>query len=348
MHTGFLDELIKKGIADGVFPGACYAVQHKGTTVQRFHGHFTYDASSPKVSPDALWDLASLTKVVGTTTGAMVLHDLGKLSLDDRVASILPAFAQNGKEHVTVRNLLQHDSGLVAFRRYEQACATADAVMDAIYAEPLEYATGTKTIYSDLSMIVLGKVLEQIAGRPLDRFLSESVFQPCGMNNTMFCPPESLRLRCVPTEAKEPAGEAYFQGEVHDPTARMLGGVAGHAGMFSSLADLCRFTSAIMNDSVRLVSRLVSADTARLWTRRQRPESSRALGWDTPSKGSSAGTKLSARAFGHTGYTGTSIWCDPAKNLFVILMTNRVHPTAANTKILKFRPEFHDAVVYSL
>ncbi|AIE88055.1 serine hydrolase domain-containing protein [Fimbriimonas ginsengisoli] len=336
-------ELFLEAIANGVFPGVAYSVWHEGRLSQDAFGHFTYDPSSSVVGLDTIWDLASVSKVVGTTTAAMMLVEEGRLELDSPVASVLPEFGQNGKEDVTFTNLMVHDSGLVAFRRYHEFCRTPEEILAAIYAESLTYETGTQCVYSDLSMIVVGKAIEQITGQSLDEFLAKRLFQPLGMRDTGFFPP---RERCAPTEVQEewrseirsPRGP-YIQGEVHDPTAMALGGVAGHAGLFSTVGDLTTFMSALVS------GRIVSHDTVTRFTARQSELSSRALGWDTKSDPCSAGTLFGPRSFGHTGYTGTSVWCDPDRDLFAVLLSNRVHPTSENAKIIQFRPRFHDAVV---
>jgi CubicO group peptidase (beta-lactamase class C family) len=289
----------------------------------------------------------------------------GKLDLDQRVVEILPDFGEKGKESITVRNLLVHDSGLIAFRPYHRTLTQPEEVVKAVYAEGLQYATGTKSVYSDLNMIAMARILEVLSGKPLDQFLRERVFGPLALTDTIYNPHQrpDLVARCAPTETVEPwrrnlrklrgtfLGAAYSQGnqdghyiqaEVHDPTATVLGGAAGHAGLFSTVGDLCRFMTALTKGV------LVKPEIVETFTKRQSELSSRALGWDTKSEKSSAGTLFGPRSFGHTGYTGTSVWYDPDRDLFAILLTNRVHPTSENTKIIAFRPKFHDAVVKGL
>ena len=361
-------ELLEDAIKDGVFPGACYAIWNDGDLVQGSVGNHTYDRSSPSVTLGTVWDLASVSKVVGTTTAAMILNQEGLLDLDEPVCSVIPEFGGNGKDRVTFRNLLVHDSGLVAFRPYHLQYQTAAAVMDAIYNEKLTYETGSDTIYSDLSMILVAEAITRISGQRMDDFLRHRVFEPLAMYRTGYVRDgvstaihEVTRCQCAPTEEIEPwrtelrmnrfgrtgserfFGEnpLYIQGEVHDPTATVLGGVAGHAGLFSTIGDLAQFLTVMMSRTGEIINPVVW-DT---FVTRQSPKSSRALGWDTKSpSGSSAGEKFGSTSFGHTGYTGTSIWCDPAANKFGILLTNRVHPTSKNTKIIALRPRFYDLI----
>jgi CubicO group peptidase (beta-lactamase class C family) len=357
------EDLLKEGIKDGVFPGACYGVWRNGDLTQGAVGNNTYEPNSPEVSLETVWDLASLSKVIGTTTATMMLVQAGLL---DPVALVIPEFAQNGKERITFRNLLVHDSGLMAFRPYHLTCSTSQQVIDTIYKEGLTYDTGTKTVYSDLSMILVAEAIERITKTKLDTYLKQNVFAPLGMEHTgyfrganqSFIQPVK-RMKCAPTEATEPwrtelrskrygrdgsvelFGEnpPYIYGEVHDPTATVLDGVAGHAGLFSTIDDLCRFLVAFMTQA----QTLVDPDLFTMFTTRQGEKSTRALGWDTKSpEGSSAGSTFGPWSFGHTGYTGTSIWCDPEAQKFSVLLSNRVHPTSKNTKIMAFRPKFNE------
>jgi beta-N-acetylhexosaminidase len=291
-----------------------------------------------------MYDLASLTKVVATTTAVMALVEDGKLDLDERVAAIIPAFARNGKGDVRIRNLLLHNSGLAAFHLYYTRLTTAQAVFDSICSEALEYPTGTRTVYSDLGFITLGKVVERVTGRSLDAFVRERFFAPLGMHATMFRPPDSLRARCAPTEVDTYWRQRRVQGTVHDETADLLGGVSGHAGLFSTASDLSRFAQMLLNRGEYGGRRYLRPETVDLFTRRA-AGTSRTLGWDTRSaQGSSAGHWFSLRSYGHTGFTGTSIWIDPDQRMFVVFLTNRVHPTRENKRLLVFRAILHDAV----
>ncbi len=364
-----VDELVAAAIKEGVFPGAAYGVGHKGKVVhRRAQGRHTYCPESLPATEETIWDLASVSKVVGTTTGAMLLLDQGRLDFDQPVAEIIPEFAQNGKEKVTVRNLLLHDSGLVAFRAYQRTCKTPEELIAAIYAEKLAQPIGEKMVYSDLGMITFGKLIETLSGRTFTAFLNERVFEPLGMGTTLYAPVDQVRERCAPTDAiepwrlelrrlrgrdtetvrqleKQPDGSSWVKGEVHDPNAMVLAGVAGHAGLFSKLDDLSKFMQMMLKKG----DGLVKPETIDLFTRRQTERSSRGLGWDTNAGNrASAGAKLSAKSFGHTGYTGTSVWGDFENETFAVLLANRVHPTSENNKLIPWRAQFHDAVYQAI
>ncbi|HZH97609.1 MAG TPA: serine hydrolase domain-containing protein [Fimbriimonadaceae bacterium] len=362
------DALVEQGIEDAAFPGACYAVGTRDQVWIKSFGRHMYCPESKPIREDTIWDLASVSKVVGATSAAMLLHDAKALDLDSKVSSLIPDFGQEGKQDITVRNLLLHDSGLAAFRPFHQKYRSSLDVMMAIYREALEYPTGTKTVYSDLGIVTLGKLIEKITSTSLDDFVSENVFTRLGMKDTLY-KPAAVRERCAPTEAVEewrmklreirgvelpctscPHEDSrhYIQGEVHDPTAMVLGGVAGHAGLFSTAGDLAKFMRLMLNFGEWQGKRLFQAETVRLFTMRQSEKSSRGIGWDTPAPNSSAGTLFSKSSFGHTGYTGTSVWGDLERGIFSILLTNRVHPSAENTKLLPLRGKFQDEVARAL
>jgi beta-N-acetylhexosaminidase len=340
-----------RGQADsGAFPGAVLAVgRHGRLALLAAAGRYATDDPRP-VDPAALYDLASLTKVVGLTTACMLLVDDGQLALDAPVQRYLPAFPGVDKERVTVRHLLTHASGLPAWRALYQESDSRAAALALVDTTPLAAAPGERFVYSDLGAIVLTQVVERIAGEPLDRFLVRRVFGPLGMPATRYQPPAAWRDRIAPTENDTAFRHRALRGEVHDENAGRLGGISGHAGLFSNALDLSRFAAMLLNGGAWDTLQLVRAETVAEFTRRQGvpPGSSRALGWDTPSPASSAGHKLSERAFGHTGFTGTSLWLDPETDLFIILLTNRVHPTRANTAILRVRPRVADLVVDAL
>lgn len=335
--------LVRQAITDGVFPGAAFALGRGYEAEARTEGRFTYCPDSRSVADDTLWDLASVSKVIGTTSVAMRFFEAGLLDLDAPVASIVPAFGTNGKERVTVRQLFLHEGGLVAFRPFHKTLSEPAQVRAAVRAEGLSYEPGTKSVYSDLSMIALQEVLETLVGEPLDVLVARAIRLP----ETGYHPPE---LRCAPTERVEPwrrdlrekrglhfANRVDIQGEVHDPTACLLGGVAGHAGLFAPLGDLVRFCAMLLDGFI------AKLETVRRFTMRHSDRSTRALGWDTDLKW--AGKHQGPRAFGHTGYTGTSIWLDPDDRRWAILLTNRVHPTATNEKLIPFRHVFHGALL---
>jgi CubicO group peptidase (beta-lactamase class C family) len=278
------------------------------------------------VSPDStLYDVASLTKVVATTAAAMVLYDRGKLTLDAPVHRYLPAFVGGGREEVTVRDLLTHRSGLPAGRDLWRVAGSPAQARRSVLRTPLAWPAGTHQIYSDLGADVLGFVVEAAAGEPLDRFLRRNVYDPLGMSNTRFRPGRAARVRAAPTETRPPRGYA-IRGEVHDENAYALGGVAGHAGLFSTAADLAVFAQTLLNGGEYEGVRVFSDTAVALFT--TRAAGWRALGWNTCAGGGSCGSYLGKRTFGHTGFTGTSLWIDPDRELFVVVLTNWVHNAA--------------------
>ena len=346
-----IDAVLTDLITREAFPGAVLAVGHRGTLAHlRPHGRLAYaDDAAPAVS-DTIYDLASLTKVVATTTMAMILVDEGRLDLDKAVGDYLPRFAGAGKDRVTVRHLLTHSSGVDWWAPLYEELEGKAAYVARIQQMDLVYEPGSKTVYSDLGLILLGEVLERVAGQPLDVFARQRIFRPLGMADTMFRPPAQLHPRIAPTE-HDPWRGRVLRGEVHDENAFALGGVAPHAGLFSTAGDLARFAQMMLNGGVFEHRRIISRSTVAEFTRLAGvPDSSRALGWDTksPEGYSSAGSLFSGRSFGHTGFTGTSLWIDPERELFVILLTNRVHPTRANKLIREARPAIADAVVRAL
>jgi CubicO group peptidase (beta-lactamase class C family) len=279
------------------------------------------------VSPDqTIYDLASLTKVVATTTAAMILYDEGRLDLDEAVATYLPAFSGGPKDHVTVRQLLTHHAGLPAGKQLWRLALTREQARKIVLETPLICNPGSCFVYSDLGADVLGWVIEEIAGQSLDVFLNERLFEPLGMGDTFFNPSLKLQSRIAPTEVSPPRGYP-LKGEVHDENAFALGGVAGHAGLFSTASDLAVFAEMMLNGGVYGGVRIVSDSTVARFT--NRTAGTRALGWDTADGDGGSGEYLSSRAYGHTGYTGTSIWIDPDRDMFVILLTNRVHAARA-------------------
>jgi CubicO group peptidase (beta-lactamase class C family) len=325
-----INRVVEDGINAGGYPGAAVVVGRKGTIVlERGYGRLSWPVTSPHVAADnTIYDLASLTKVIGTTTAIMILYDQGRIALDAPVAAYLPAFSGGYKDSVTVRQLLTHRSGLPPGRDLWRLTTNAEDARRYVIDTPLECRPGDCFIYSDLGFDLLGMIVQSVSGEPLDVFLAEHVFQPLGMNQTFFRPADSLRTRVAPTEVNPPRGYP-LQGEVHDENAYALGGVAGHAGLFSTATDLAIFAQMLLNGGTYGNVRLMSDSTVALFTKRA--AGTRALGWDTcdDDGGSSCGRYLSDRAYGHTGFTGTSIWVDPDRQMFVILLTNRVHAARA-------------------
>ena len=340
-----VDSIISAALADSAAPGAALAMAHHGKLVKlQGYGRLDYRPGYAEATDSTLYDMASLTKVIATTTAAMILYDEGKLDIDAPVARYLPEFLDHpDKAGITVRNLLLHSAGYRAFAPLYRTAKGREQYLKGILDLPLEYATGTRSIYSDFSMITLALAMERVSGQPLDQFLQERVFGPMGMRDTQFNPPASLLARIAPTEVDTIFRMQHVHGVVHDENAFAIGGVSGHAGLFSSARDLVKFAQMLLNGGYYDGRRYVEQRTIEYFTQRQ-GETSRALGWDTPGPRSSAGDYFSANSFGHTGFTGTSIWVDKDKELSVILLTNRVNPSRDNQKVTPLRRALADAV----
>jgi CubicO group peptidase (beta-lactamase class C family) len=338
-------EVVQRALSDSAFPGA-YAVVGSRDRVYFSGGFGAIDWRPGSQKPDehTLWDMASLTKVIGMTTAMMQLVADGKVDLDAPVARYLPRFSGDGKDAVTVRHLLTHSSGLPPWRPLYKEANTPEEALAAVFATPLDTVPGARMAYSDLGAILLGQVVEQLSGWPLDQYLASHVFGPLGMQETGFTPAQSMVWRTAPTEY-DPWRQRHVRAEVHDENAFRLGGVSGHAGLFSSGRDLTIFAQMMLRGGERNGVRIVPTATLQQFTTVQDSAlSHRALGWETPSGNNSAGHNLSPQAFGHTGFTGTSLWMDPGRDLFVILLTNRVNPTRENRRIGSVRIALADAV----
>ena len=348
--------LLEAAVADGAFPGAVFGVLHRGRVVALGAvGRFRFEPESAAVGVETSYDLASLTKVVATTAMAMLLWQRGVLDLDRPLDELLPRFAawpdeQGWRKRVTLRLLLAHGSGLPGYAPLFKRCGDADTLLEAVCRLPMEAEPGTVAAYSDPGFILLGKALEMLAGESLDRFCGREIFGPLGMGQTRFRP--ETRAAIPPTEEDRRFRGRVVQGEVHDENCFVLGGVAGHAGLFAPAGDVLRFAEAMLAPlRGGAAAQIFTAEAVRLFTKRAGlPEgSSRALGWDTPSGSpSSSGTRFSGLSFGHLGYTGTSLWIDPLEDAAVVLLTNRTFPTRENRKIQGIRPAFHDAVRQAL
>jgi CubicO group peptidase (beta-lactamase class C family) len=327
-----VDRVVLSGIAAGGFPGAAVVVGRDGyAVVKRGYGRLTWSEDAAPVTDQSVYDLASLTKVVATTSAIMVLYDDGLVDLDAPVSQYLPEFTGGGRERVTVRHLLAHRAGLPAGRDLWRSASSPAQARRQVIETRLVCAPGACYEYSDLGADLLGFVAEAISGEPLDRFVAEHVYEPLGMNDTGFRPPASQRARTAPTEVAPPRGYP-LRGEVHDENAYALGGVAGHAGLFSTAADMSIFAQTLLNGGEYRGERVFADSTVRLFTQRAGwggPGASRALGWDTCAGGGSCGRLMGAGSFGHTGFTGTSLWLDPARRMFVLLLTNRVYEARA-------------------
>lgn len=348
--------LLQQAVRDHVFPGCAFSILVSDTERSPWQavdavGQFTYEIDSPSVQSSTIFDLASLTKVLAATPAAMLLCDRGLLSLDVPVVEWLPAFAAGSQDKrrlkVTVRMLLDHSSGLPGYVRLFELHASRDALIAAALREPLTADPGTRAEYSDIGFIVLGHLIEAIAGERLDSYCRREIFAPLEMAKTVFCPEESLRASIPPTEDDRSFRHRIIQGEVHDENASIMGGVSGHAGLFSDATDPLRLAACMLAGGLTPAGkRLFSAQTIAQFAQvaKQPPVTSRALGWDTPSAQSSSGTIFSAHSIGHLGFTGTSLWIDLDARLAIVLLTNRTWPDRSNQAIRTLRPRFHDVL----
>lgn len=355
INDDFLNDayaILNNAIADSIFPGAQVAVVHGGKLIaSRALGRQTYDPSSPKITTETIYDLASVTKVAATTAIAMHLWERGQILLDIPVKSYLPEFAGGNKDSVTLRHLLTHSSGAHWWVDLWNKAEDKETALEYIYQLPLDYTPGDSMIYSDLGLIMMGKILETVTGKPLDQLAKELIYQPMGMTNTMFNPPGEWLHRIAPTEIGGSMNRSLIHGDVHDENAHFLDGVSAHAGLFSTAEDLAALAQMLINGGIYRHKRFFSPETVKYWTTHQHmPEwSDRALGWRIPSdEGSSAGDYFSRGSFGHTGFTGTSFWVDPNRKTAIILLTNRVHPTRERGGMHQVRRDFHNAAMKAL
>lgn len=328
---------------DRVFPGGVFAAQRKGEPVHvHAAGHLTYDEAAPPVILDTIYDLASLTKVLVTTTVAMILVDEGALDVAAPVSHLVPEVCGGGLDRVTLAHLLSHSSGLPAWAPLYLDTTGKDAYVQRIAALGLEREPGTASVYSDLGFILLGVALERAAGATLDALAARRVFRPLGMSNRItYRPDPSLRPQIAPTE-NDPWRGRLVHGEVHDENAYAMGGVAGHAGLFGPIRDVVLFALAILEGGAPLVRR---ETLDRFAAPCGVPGSSYGLGWDHPAGATSSAGRLFSRAsIGHLGFTGTSLWIDREAGAFVILLANSVHPTRGNAGLREVRAALADAV----
>lgn len=387
-HFSSAFAILREAIEERAFPAGSIAITHQNKLVAlKSFGKFVYEedamdfeSASKTPTTSTLFDLASLTKVIATTTMAMILHERGLLELDVPVIGTVPEFRLDSSGNsdprrldVTFRMLLAHSSGLPAYEKLFLKTRSAEELLNAALTMPLSADPGTHAEYSDVGFLVLGVALHRLAEECLDVFCQREVFGPLGMSNTTFNPPPDLRPKIPPTtdEREEPCGAVtpvrprsiapqqpsasqqkprstfrnrIIQGEVQDENAYVLGGVAPHAGLFSTTEDIASFAFAMMHGA-----RIIRPETIALFTHRDTtPGTSRALGWDTPSSSSASGKHFGQNSFGHLGYTGTSLWIDPDRKLSITLLTNRTWPDCSNPAIKQVRPRFHDAVVEAL
>jgi uncharacterized protein YbbC (DUF1343 family)/CubicO group peptidase (beta-lactamase class C family) len=332
VRLGAVDSIIQQAIADGNIPGAVLLVGHNGGVIYRkAYGNRALEPKRLPMTLDTIFDMASLTKVIATTTAVMQLIEQGKVRLNDPVAKYLPEFAQNGKDDITVRQLLTHYSGLEPDLDLKMPWEGKDTAYKMAFAETPAEPPGSHFAYSDINFIVLGALVERVSGETLDAYTARHIFVPLKMTHTRFVPPASWRVRIAPTQYDE--SEHMLWGTVHDPTARRMGGVAGHAGLFSSADDLAKFAQALLNGGGGILSTVM----VEKMTQPEQPPAApvlRGFGWDIDSPFSSnRGDLLPVGSFGHTGFTGTSLWIDPTTQTYIILLTNAVHPRGKGSAI---------------
>ena len=329
---GGVDAILEQAITDTNIPGAVLVVGHDGAVIYRkAYGSRALEPKREAMTLDTVFDLASLTKVIATTTAMMQLFEQGKVRMNDPVAKYLPEFAQNGKEDITLRQLMTHYSGLAPDLDLKEPWTGKDTGYAMAFAEAPQTAPGSGFVYSDINFITLGALVERVSGETLDGYATKHIFAPLGMAHTRFLPPASWLPKIAPTEYDE--HEHMLRGEVHDPTARRMGGVAGHAGLFSTADDLAKFAQALLDGG----KGILAADTVEKMTSPETPPQApllRGFGWDIDSPFSSnRGDLLPVGSFGHTGFTGTSVWIDPTTQTYIILLTNSVHPRGKGNAI---------------
>jgi CubicO group peptidase (beta-lactamase class C family) len=339
-------QVVEAGHRDGAYPAAVVEVGDRTSVLWRqAFGRLDADDEAPATQDATIFDLASLTKVITTATLAMRLVDAGDLDLDDRLKRRIAEWRGTDREAVDIRALLTHSSGLTAWLPFFRDHTGRSDFLHAICSLPLEYPPGTQSLYSDLGFILLGFILEDAAGQPLDD-QSNAMLGRITLSPLMFNPPASLRPSIAPTE-RDPWRGRLLVGEVHDENGWALGGVAGHTGLFGNAEAVGDFARALLGAMDKHDGRIARPEIVRRFVTRTGP-GSRALGWDTMLPTSSCGRKMSASAFGHTGFTGTSVWIDPERGIYVVFLTNRVNPSRENNKIQMIRPALHDAVIAEL
>lgn len=346
-----IDTAVRYGIERGIYPAAVVVIgQGDSILYARGYGHYTWSPSSRVPTPDStMWDIASITKVLGTMSAAMRLVDAGRLNLDAPVRRYLPQFSGGAKDRVTVRMLLDHTSGLRSYAPLFKRARNRAGAVESLYAEPLVRRPGEEPVYSDLNALLLGLILENVSGIPLDRFVSREVFQPLGLTQTTYHPPASLQRRTVPSAIWR--GQPV-QGKVNDPNAAVFGGAAGNAGIFSTGMDLARYAQVWLRGGAGPSGQWVSPETIKLFLTRGSNSGPRLLGWDTPELNTGQvsvfGTLISDAAYGHTGFTGTELWIDPTRDLFLVFLTNRTFDPKVRDSLHRLRTvraELSDAVI---
>jgi CubicO group peptidase (beta-lactamase class C family) len=347
--------LLDKGIAARAYPGGVLAVGHHGRLFVHAFGRKAYTADSAKVSESTIYDVASLTKPVVTATLCAMLSEAGQLDIAAPVSRYLPGWLcgsdRERRERVTVAHLLAHASGLPAHKDYFAKLKSRNEIIARAMTEALTYEPGAQSIYSDIGFILLGTIIERLTGRRLDELAHELIFAPLGMTSTLFNPPKSLRARIAPTERVSGSYKRIINGEVHDENASAMGGIAGHAGMFSTGPDLAIFCQMLLNGGIYAHGRILRRQTVAEFTSvTSLGKNTRTLGWNVATEPSSSGRYFSKQSIGHTGFTGTSIWIDPRKDLFVVLLTNanRTQANPEGDEIRRVQPAVHNSIVERL
>jgi CubicO group peptidase (beta-lactamase class C family) len=346
-----IDATVREGIEQGIYPGAVVVIGRRDSLLYaRGYGHFTWNPASQVPTPDStFWDIASITKVVGTASAVMRLIEAGRLGLDDPVRRYLPRFSGGLKDRVTVRMLLDHTSGLRSYAPLFKLARTRESAVTLLYAERPNRRPGDLAVYSDLNAMLLGLIVESVSKMPLDRFVAREVFEPLEMSQTTYHPSAAIRRRTVPSALWR--GQPV-QGQVNDPNAAILGGAAGHAGIFSTGLDLARYAQTWLREGAGPNGQWVSPSTLKTFLTRGANSGPRLLGWDTPElnndEPSLFGTLISDAAYGHTGFTGTEMWIDPTRDLFLVFLTNRTFAPKMRDSAhrLRFiRTELSDAAI---
>jgi CubicO group peptidase (beta-lactamase class C family) len=335
----------------GIYPAAVVVIGRSDSILYaRGYGHFTWSPTSAVPTPDStLWDIASITKVVGTTSAVMRLVDAGRVNLGQPVKRYLPRFAGGAKDRVTVRMLLDHTSGLRSYAPLFKRARSRAAAIELLFSEPLVREPGSEPVYSDLNALFLGLLVEAVTSIPLDRFVSREVFDPLGLEQTTYHPSPAMRRRTVPSALWR--GQPV-QGQVNDPNAAVFGGVAGNAGIFATGMDLARYAQTWLRGGAGPTGQWVSPGTLQLFLARGPNSGPRLLGWDTPElnleQRSVFGTLISDAAYGHTGFTGTELWIDPSRDLFLVFLTNRTfNPRVRDSlhRLRDVRADLSDAAI---
>ena len=336
--------IVERGVLDRAYPAAVVEVGSRdGILWRQAFGTLDYEDRAPATTQETIFDLASLTKVLATTSLVMRLVEQNRLSLDDAIADRVPQWRGADREHVTLRSLLTHSSGITAWLPFFRDHKGRAEFQHAICSLPLEYVPDTQSIYSDLGFILLGFIVEDAGEFPFAK-QGDDLLKPITNGTLLFNPPPAVRPTIAPTGHDSWRGRRLI-GEVHDENCWALGGAAGHAGLFGTAEAVGDFARTMLHAIAGRDALLASPDTVRLFIARANTYSSRALGWDTMLPTSSCGTKMSSTAFGHTGFTGTTLWIDPERAVYVVFLTNRVNPSRENTAIHQVRPALHDAVI---